>query len=349
MAYLHENSNKVSMAKVSIIVPVYNVERYIDRCMQSLLKQTLKDIEIILVDDGSPDHCPEICDKYAKSDGRIMVIHKQNAGLGYARNSGLEVATSEYIAFLDSDDYVDVNMYKTLFDEITTQDADAVFCGTRKETAEGHYIDQIETTNPIVMQGQGVVNFYLNMIASPPNEKKERLYEMSVWRSLYRKSIIYEYNLTFPSEREWASEDLPFNIQYLSKCNKVILLPDILHTYCINPTSLTKTYHKEKFQRFVNLYYWMVNETRIVDPKKYHSTRFLIGYTRAHLKSLISSGLSRKEKIIILREICSNNVWNDVNYDLSKLPFHAAICQRLLVRKKIGLLYLFIWFFNILR
>ena len=99
------------MIKVSIIVPVYNVEKYIDRCMKSLMNQTLHEIEIILVDDGSPDSCPQMCDEYAKQDTRVKVIHKENAGLGYARNSGLEIATGEYVAFVDSDDYVDTQMF----------------------------------------------------------------------------------------------------------------------------------------------------------------------------------------------------------------------------------------------
>lgn len=105
----------MSNVKVSIIVPIYNVEKYLDRCMQSLLNQTLKEIEIVLVDDGSPDNCPKMCDEYAKKDSRVKVVHKQNAGLGYARNSGLENATGEYVAFVDSDDYVDINAYEMSF------------------------------------------------------------------------------------------------------------------------------------------------------------------------------------------------------------------------------------------
>lgn len=89
--------------KVSIIVPVYNVEKYLARCMESLLNQTLTEIEIILVDDGSPDNCPQMCDEYARRDSRVKVIHKSNAGLGYARNSGLDVAIGEYIAFVELD------------------------------------------------------------------------------------------------------------------------------------------------------------------------------------------------------------------------------------------------------
>lgn len=88
--------------KVSIIVPIYNVEKYLDRCMESLLNQTLEDIEIIMVDDGSPDNCPKMCDEYAKKDARIKVVHKKNGGLADARNAGLDVATGKYVAFVDS-------------------------------------------------------------------------------------------------------------------------------------------------------------------------------------------------------------------------------------------------------
>ncbi|MDR2834406.1 MAG: glycosyltransferase, partial [Streptococcaceae bacterium] len=86
--------------KISIIVPVYNVEKYLPQCMDSLLNQTLTNIEIILVDDGSPDNCPAMCDEYAKQDNRVKVVHKENGGLGYARNSGLEIANGEYITFV---------------------------------------------------------------------------------------------------------------------------------------------------------------------------------------------------------------------------------------------------------
>lgn len=117
--------------KVSIIVPVYNVEKYLDRCMQSLLGQTLKELEIILVDDGSPDNSPALCDNYESASDNlhwpiIKVIHKINEGLGFARNSGLEIATGEYIAFLDSDDFVDVNMYEQLYLKAKAKDIDVV-------------------------------------------------------------------------------------------------------------------------------------------------------------------------------------------------------------------------------
>ena len=113
-------------AKVSIIVPCYGVEKYLDCCMESIVNQTLKDIEIILVDDGSPDRVPQICDEWAQKDPRIKVIHKKNAGLGYARNSGLEIASGEYVAFVDSDDYVDIRMYEFLYGNAVANDLDIV-------------------------------------------------------------------------------------------------------------------------------------------------------------------------------------------------------------------------------
>ena len=117
------------MPKISVIVPVYRVEKYLGRCVNSLLGQTLSDIEIILVDDGSPDGCPALCDEFAKKDGRIKVLHKENEGLGLARNSGMSLAVGEYIAFVDSDDYVKSEMYRTLYEAAQRENADIAMCG----------------------------------------------------------------------------------------------------------------------------------------------------------------------------------------------------------------------------
>ena len=117
------------MAKVSVIVPIYKVEKYIKKCVDSIVGQTLPDIEIILVDDGSPDDCGAICEGYAKQDLRIKVIHKANEGLSEARNTGINAATSEYIGFVDGDDYVAPDMYEVLYKNITEQNADVAVCG----------------------------------------------------------------------------------------------------------------------------------------------------------------------------------------------------------------------------
>ena len=108
---------------ISVVLPVYNVERYIIKCMNSVLSQTYKNIEIILVDDGSQDRCPEICERYAKKDKRVKVIHKENGGLSDARNAGIKVANGEYITFIDSDDYVDNDYVEFLYNTIEKTNA----------------------------------------------------------------------------------------------------------------------------------------------------------------------------------------------------------------------------------
>ena len=115
--------------QISIIVPVYKVEPYIRRCVDSILSQTFTDFELILVDDGSPDGCPAICDEYAQKDDRIRVIHKKNGGLSDARNAGLDIAIGEFIGFIDSDDWVASNMYEIMLSEISKNNADIVVCG----------------------------------------------------------------------------------------------------------------------------------------------------------------------------------------------------------------------------
>ena len=115
--------------KVSVIVPVYNTEKYLERCMKSILNQTLKDIEIIMVDDGSKEECAKLCDKFAAEDSRVRVIHKENGGLGFARNTGLSESKGEYVGFVDSDDYIEPLMCEELYTSAVKNDADMAISG----------------------------------------------------------------------------------------------------------------------------------------------------------------------------------------------------------------------------
>lgn len=116
------------MSQISVIIPVYNVEKFLRRCLKSVINQTMSDLEIILVDDGSNDNSGEICDEYAKNDDRIIVIHKENGGLRSARNKGLDIATGEWITFVDSDDYIDTDMYEMLYSNAIEKEVDICAC-----------------------------------------------------------------------------------------------------------------------------------------------------------------------------------------------------------------------------
>ena len=117
--------------KISVIVPIYKTEQFLSKCIDSIINQTYKNLEIILVDDGSPDNCPKICDEYAKRDNRIKVIHKENGGLSSARNAGIEIATGDFSAFVDSDDWIDSDMYESLVKLSDEYNADIAECGYR--------------------------------------------------------------------------------------------------------------------------------------------------------------------------------------------------------------------------
>lgn len=334
--------------KVSIILPIYNVEKYLDRCMDSLLNQTLKDIEIIMVDDGSPDNCPQMCDEYAKKDNRVKVVHKKNAGLGFARNSGLDVAKGEYIAFVDSDDYVGLNMYKTLYDRAEADKCDAVFCGFRTELKQNKWVYSDEVDADKLWRGKDVQLFMLDMIASGAGVKAERLYQMSVWHSIYKRSIIEDNHLRFVSEREVASEDIPFQVDYLSKANTVAYIKEMYYSYCLNGTSLTATLKPEKYARYKQLRACLLTKS---SDAEYVSrvNRLFIGYTRSHLYDIINSAW--KNKVAMMKDIQTDKVWKEINQSYSpvNLPFISKSIYKFLLLPSASLLFVWMCLMNFAR
>lgn len=309
--------------KVSIIVPIYNVEKYLDRCMQSLLNQTLNDIEIILVDDGSPDNCPILCDEYATKDSRIKVVHKQNAGLGYARNSGLGVAVGEYVAFVDSDDFVDLRMYEILYNKAKNTNSDVVYCGFNRYYSDEDIRTYIHVDSIKTFRGRDSVNqLLLDFISSSPDYKSDWKYEMSVWHSIYKREIIIENNIKFYSERDYLSEDIPFQIDFLLASNAAVYIPDTLYYYCMNnASSLTQTtYSNDKLKRTIALYELLTNKTKEIDKECLRAKRFFISYMRAHLYGISAMNISYNMKIKLMKELNDKKIWGIVKpYPYSSL------------------------------
>ncbi len=297
------------MPIISIIIPIYNVEKYLDRCMRSLLAQTIADIEIIMVDDGSPDRCPMVCDEYAGKDSRIKVIHKQNAGLGNARNSGLDIATGDYVAFVDSDDFVDVKMYECLYASVKQEKADAAFCGFYREFSHGNWVESGEVKESKVWRGEDVRNFMLDMIACAPCETQERKYQMSVWHAIYKRSIIEDNEIRFVSERDVASEDLPFQVDFLLHAKTVTYQNAHYYYYCFNGASLTKTFKFEKFQCYKNLRTCLLVKDASEDYKN-RVNRLFIGYVRSQYYNIIRFGCEKKG--LFFRHIVYDDVWNEM-------------------------------------
>lgn len=336
------------MCKVSVIVPCYGVEPFLDRCVSSLLNQTLKDIEIILVDDESPDRVPAMCDEYAKKDSRIKVVHKKNGGLGYARNSGLEIATGEYVAFVDSDDFIELDAFGKLYDEATEVQADAVYSGFFIQNKRGEWSKHVEFARSSVLCGAEIDNFKFGMIASAPYERVERQYWVSVWHALYKRSLIESYNIRFVSERDYAAEDIPFQVQFLNEAKRIKCIPDCFYHYCINGSSLTHSFNIEKFNKLKRMGRLLQELTDFDENANLRIMRFLISDARMHFLRLAQSG--DKSKIKTFRMMINDDLWSLVrSYKQSYFPLYQRIFYFLIIWKRVYLMYAFCTFINVLK
>lgn len=202
---------------ISVIVPIYNVEKYLDRCVDSIINQTYKNLEIILVDDGSPDNCPKMCDDYAKIDNRIKVVHKENGGLSDARNVGMKVATGEYVSFIDSDDYISLDFYETLLETIVDNDSDIVECGVVKFYEDNNfdeYSDDLKVTNYDTLYAlEGLIN--------------ENPFKQHVWNKLYKSNIALDISYAVGK----LNEDEFWTYQIFGKAKKVTRINKTMYYY----------------------------------------------------------------------------------------------------------------------
>ena len=216
--------------KFSIIVPIYNVEKYLDRCVDSLLKQTYQDIEIILVDDESPDGCPQKCDEYKKSDSRVRVIHKVNGGLSDARNAGLEIARGEYIIFVDADDYIDIDTCERLCN-YANKNVDIIIANA---FVEGGVVDLTHIVTKDILTGQEyLLDAYKNYKAP-----------MAAWLNIYKRLFLKENNLFF--KKGILHEDEEFTPRAFLKANQVLVSGENFYHYIIRNDSITTKKDKRK-------------------------------------------------------------------------------------------------------
>ena len=189
--------------KISIIVPMYGVEKYLDKCIKSIQSQTIHDIEIILIDDGSPDRSGEIAETFAKSDERIRVIHQKNAGLGPARNTGMYVANGEYIGFVDSDDWVENGMFERLYRVAEEHNADIVV-GGHCDWRDGKAIrvKKHPLAGRNVTEKSEIDEIRKNLYGRSIDDKETEAFPMSVWIAIYKRSMIVENSLKFDNPIE---------------------------------------------------------------------------------------------------------------------------------------------------
>jgi len=235
-------------SKISVIVPVYNVEAYMDRCVETIVNQTYKNLEIILVDDGSPDHCPQMCDDWAKKDSRIKVIHKENGGVSSARNAGLDAATGEFVHFVDADDWVSYDIYSTISDSLKDNELvlfSAYFINLN--TTKIHPDFDFEYLDDKSVSLEKYVN-------------GEFLY--SSFNKVFSKKLIDKYSLRFNTKYSIGEDNL-FNYEYLKYSDSLTVINRPLYHYdCTRDNSAWHTKNDSFFRK------WYVTE-RIFNDVEY--------------------------------------------------------------------------------
>lgn len=273
---------------ISIIVPIYRVENYLKRCIDSIINQTYKHIEIILVDDGSPDNCGAICDEYTKFDDRIKVIHKKNGGLSDARNCGIEISTGDYIIFIDGDDYVSKNMCEKLLIRALEHNADIVSCNFKEI-----YIDN----NREKINKQSIkksLEVYTNLEVIYKYFLDYTIDINVVWNKLYKRDIFFkDISVRFPKGKLHEDDYIVCKLYYYA--NKIVIINDVLYYYIRRFDSITGNFSEKNILDTIDArieYYNFVNNKEI--KLKYMVQAHGIDYYKYCLSFELSEKINEK-------------------------------------------------------
>lgn len=285
---------------ISIVVPVFKVEKYLDKCINSILNQTYKNIEVILVDDGSPDNCGKICDNYAKKDKRIKVIHKENGGLSDARNAGIDVANGEFISFIDSDDYIDAEYIELLYNTIKKDKTDIAISSHKVIYESGTILEK--ATNE-----QSILN--------PEEVLKRILYDdgidLSAWAKLY-KIELFE-NIRYPKGRLF--EDAATTYKLIDKSKKISINSKSTYNYIIRNNSITNKSFTPNKMHLITSTEEMCNyiKNKYPDLEKASNRRLMYAYLSTLSQLAMSDKKFPEEQKILVNYIKENG--NDVLKD----------------------------------
>ena len=310
---------------LSIVVPVYNVEKYLDRCMDSLLNQNIENYEIILVDDGATDNSGLICDKYSQEYFNVKVIHKKNEGLGLTRNVGIDNSKGQYIMFVDSDDYIEKNCLFGLYQYVKKNNSDVCFFHRAKYLKNGVVKESQE-----MFDCKCNTNELIGLCLGEPLKKD--LFEIGpAWKAIYNRKFLQEKNIKFKSEREILSEDYIFSAEVCAKANVICFYDKTIYYYCDNEQSLTNSYRSDRYKKAVVLYKEM---HKIAEKYKLTNNEilrmdnnFLINMLVCFKHISLSSGMNKRNKLSEIKKICKDE---DVNGVLLKITYADSLSLKIL-------------------
>lgn len=329
----------MSENKVSIVVAAYNVEKYIDRCVNSLLNQIYSNIEVIIVNDASKDRTLEICKGFEKRDQRIIVVDKkENEGLSEARNSGLEIATGEYVTFVDGDDFLDERTIEECIAKLIEIDADELVFGSYFDRKDGTSIAMRIQSSQKYYSGLDEMKIYFGeCLGSLPSSKSDRDIGITPWGRIYKSDVLKKNKLRFISERKYIYEDLTFFLLSTAHINSVIVYDKQFYHYCENEGSLTQRCDLQRYNKVKYMYKYIkenyseaiFNDSQILLRFK----RLMLSYIRLSIMQVakVSNGKD------LIKHICKDEFTLEIlkDYPIAKLPFKQKIIAFLIRHKMI--------------
>lgn len=316
---------------VSVIIPVYNAEKYLDRCVESLCKQTYENIEVVLVDDESKDSSGKICDEWVEKDSRVKVIHKSNAGAGYARNTGIEAAEGEYIAYADADDYLLENAIEKAVTRIIETEADVCYYGCIDIGPDGERYGI--PPKKLLYNSDETIEYVKNILGQSPDSTTPLFGGVSPWSGIVKKELLINNDVRFPSERECLSEDTLYNVRVCMNAHRIAVEPSCLYCYCHNDNStLSSSYKSDRFEAAKKMYDILKDEVSSIKDDEIQQRLY-----RMFMQNLIAC---MKREIVYEKQIGKNNMWSNlrrmvndsfVKECMSKYPiYRLPLKQRLL-------------------
>lgn len=286
---------------VSIIVPVYNVEKYIHKCIDSIINQTYTNLEIILVDDGSPDNCGKICDEYAKKDKRIKVIHKENGGVSSARNIGIKLSKGQWISFIDSDDWIENRYFEIMIKQAKKQYVDIVLCTYNRVSK-----NNVEKIN--IIKKDKLFNAREYLINSLNPQTGFGFCHMKLIKKECIKDIRFNSNLV-------VGEDALFNIQLSNNISKAFFIKETLYNYRNNSNSAVKRYDKNYVNKYLESmktcknYITSLYTDKEIMQSYYNYVVFHVMLIAVNYCYNLHNPVNNKKKL--LKEICNNEVFKE--------------------------------------
>ncbi len=310
--YKKSNEPVIENKKISVIIPVYNVENYLRRGLDSVINQTYSNLEIIIIDDGSKDNSSKICDEYSLKDKRIKVVHKQNEGVSKARNAGLQIATGDFVTFMDPDDVIHERMYELLYKEITEKKTDLVMCGFKHIFEKDNVEKRVVENNLTKLEKESIYPYLLKIGTT---EKDGNIHTENVmgcvWRVLFSRDIIAD--VTFPDLK--LSEDLVFMMDVFNKNPKVAVVNEPLYGYFQRATSAMHNFNEDKIKEKMKSFEMVLLKSKNKVSEDQHNAY------KYHVYASLINELIRNQKPDLVEKIINtefmNSLYSENNYKLA--------------------------------